>query len=167
MTARAAARRGYAGQRGTTLIELLITIAVLAVGFVALLSAFGETELAVGATSDDAQLVTRARAVSDIIQSEGFAYQWCAVGASYGAALDTALSKAGVNTSGVVVLAAAQALSTSTHVIGVGGPSTPLTPKNSCAGTGSAPDYGVQQIKFAVRSSAGHSVVRIVYKRWN
>ena len=69
MTARARERRGHAGQRGTTLIELLITIAVLAVGFVAVLSAFGETELAVGATSDDAQLVTRARAVADIIQS--------------------------------------------------------------------------------------------------
>jgi prepilin-type N-terminal cleavage/methylation domain-containing protein len=165
MTARAPARRGHAGQRGVTLIELLITIAVLAVGFVALLSAFAETELAVGATSDDAQLVSRARAVSDIIQSAGFAYQACAVAASYGPALDTALIKVGVTTSGVVVLEVAQAQIDSTHVIG--GRSVPLTPMNGCAGTGSAPDYGVQQIKFSIRSSAGHSVVRVVYKRWN
>jgi prepilin-type N-terminal cleavage/methylation domain-containing protein len=165
MTARAPARRGHAGQRGTTLIELLITIAVLAVGFVAVLSAFGETELAVGATSDDAQLVTRARAVADIIQSERFAYQSCAVAASYGPALDTALSKAGVSASGVVVLAVAQAMSNSTHV--VAGQSVPLTPIDACATTGSTPDYGVQQIKFSIRSSAGHSVVRTVYKRWN
>ena len=73
MTTPRAARRARASERGVTLIELLVTIAVLAVGFVALLSAFSADWLAVGTTSDDARQPPVPDESPRISKSEAFA----------------------------------------------------------------------------------------------
>jgi prepilin-type N-terminal cleavage/methylation domain-containing protein len=170
MTTPRAARRARASERGVTLIELLVTIAVLAVGFVALLSAFAQTELAVGTTSDDAQLATRAGRVAAYIQSEAFAYVQCTgpTGAAPSGTIPyaSALRNAGViNKAGDRIVTVAQATG-GDHAIA--GQSVPIVPHDcSLAGTGSLPDYGVQQIKFQVVAVDGRPLIRTVYKRWN
>ena len=153
-------RPARAAQRGATLIELLITIAILAVGFVAFLAAFAQTEGQVGSTADDAQLVSRARQISDLIQSEGFAYIVCA---SSGSGYQTALRNASVMTSRDTVVSVQQAQGTST-LTGPAG-TVPLTPISACSGSGS--DYGVQRITFRTASATGRTLTRVVYKRWN
>jgi prepilin-type N-terminal cleavage/methylation domain-containing protein len=154
VTLRPRQRRAHAGERGLTLIELLVTISVMGVGFLALLAAFSTIEVTVGATSDDAQLTSQARQVADYVESEGFTYVACATAASYQPALQAAIPlPAGYS---VTVNAVAQAS---------GGTDTNgnLSPIDGCSGS---PDYGVQQIKFTL-SSSRHSLTRIIYKRWN
>ncbi len=173
-------RRIRRGERGLTLIELLVTISLMGVGFLSLLAGFSTIELAVGATSDDAQLTSLARQVSDVIESESFAYVQCTgplgqapTGSIPVTSYKDALNKPGVVTKdafqtndAVTIVAVAQAVgSASSHT--VSGVSSPLLPINGCsAGPATGPDYGVQQIKFQV-ASAHHSLTRIVYKRWN
>lgn len=161
-------RRNHAGERGLTLIELLVTISIMTIAFLSLLAAFSTIQLTVGATSDAAQLTAIAREASDVIESESFAYVPCTgpLGqaptgvTSYQTAIQTAVS------SKVTVVAVAQAQgSASSHTIN--GTTVPLSPINGCSsGPATGPDYGVQQIEFKVASSR-HSITRIVYKRWN
>jgi prepilin-type N-terminal cleavage/methylation domain-containing protein len=154
VTSRSSQRRTRADERGLTLIELLVTISVMGVGFLSLLAAFSTIEVTVGATSDDAQLTSQARQIEDYIQSEGFAYVTCANPANYQPPLRAAIPlPAGYS---VTINAVAQAS---------GGSDTngALSPISGCSGS---PDYGVQQIKFTV-SSSRHSLARIIYKRWN
>ena len=178
MTAPRAARRARAGERGVTLIELLVTIGVLAVGFVALLTAFAQTELAVGTTRADALLVSRATQVAGYIQSdsEGFTYVKCTgpLGQSpggvksYRAQLYDTASKvriSGAWTSLDRIVSVEQA-STGNHT--VAGQQGPIAPRDcSLSGTGSSADYGVQRIVFQVVSPGGQTLTRTVYKRWN
>lgn len=153
-----------------TLIELVITIGLMAVVFVAVLAAFQLVEKAVGTTSNDAQLASRARAVEDFIQSETVAYFSCepTSGADYDSALQTAIAPGGklpwpaAATYTAHVVAVAQATG-GTHT--VTGASQPLVALHSCSTPGVA-DYGVQQIKIQV-STPQHSLTRVIYKRWN
>ena len=178
MTGPRAARRTRATERGVTLIELLITIGVLAVGFVAVLTAFAQTELAVGTTNANAILASRASQVASYIQASGnFTYVQCtgALGQSPGG-VKSYLAQLFDNTSKVRISGAwttrdrivsvAQATSGS-HT--VSGQQVPITPRSDCAlsGTGSTADFGVQQIVFQVVSPGGQVLTRTVYKRWN
>lgn len=173
MTVRQPRRRARAGERGLTLIELLVTIAIMGVGFLSILSAFAVVERQVGSTSDDAQLVSATRQVSDVMQAEGFPYVQCTGPAgqapsgvtSYQSRIRGLVTIAG-DTISVVAVVQAQA-SGSSHT--VSGSTTALVPISGCgsAGTGSGADYGVQRISVTVQSSSGNSVSRVVYKRWN
>ena len=177
MTKPRAARRTRATERGVTLIELLITIGVLAVGFVALLTAFAQTELAVGTTNADAILASRATQDASYIQSSGnFTYVECTgpLGQSPGgvksylAQLYDTTSKvriSGAWTSRDRIVSVAQA-SSGNHT--VAGQEVPIAPRDcTLSGTGSSADYGVQQIVFQVVSPGGETLTRTVYKRWN
>jgi Tfp pilus assembly protein PilV len=159
VTVRRGRRPKHAGEEGLTLIELLVTISLMTLGFLSLLAAFSTIEVTVGATSDDAQLTSQARQIQDYVESEGFAYIECASAANYQTAINSAISSGALKPLGytVTVNAVAQA-SGGSDTIGA------LSPVNGCSG--GSPDYGVQQIQFRV-SSLRHSLVRIVYKRWN
>jgi prepilin-type N-terminal cleavage/methylation domain-containing protein len=172
VTFRRGRRDRHADQRGITLIELLVTISIMGVGFLSLLAAFSTIELTVGATTDDAQLTSLARQVSDVIESEAFTYVPCtgATGqsptgiTSYQTAIRAAVTRPSTETISVLGVAQADG-SNSSHT--VSGATTALSPINGCsAGPATGPDYGVQQIKFQV-STSRNSVTRIVYKRWN
>jgi prepilin-type N-terminal cleavage/methylation domain-containing protein len=165
-------RRRRAGERGLTLIELLVTIAIMGVGFLSILSAFAVIERQVGSTSDDAQLTSVARQVGDVMESDSFKYVQCTgpagqppSGNSYQTTIRGLVAVPG-DTVTVVAVAQAQA-SGSSHT--VAGTTTPLNAISSCtsAGTASSADYGVQRITFKVQSSLGNSLSRVVYKRWN
>jgi prepilin-type N-terminal cleavage/methylation domain-containing protein len=154
----------HRGEQGVTLVELLVTIAIMTIGFVSVISAFSAIEIGVGSISKDAQLTSQARQVGDYIESDQFAYITCASAAGYDAPLQSAISAQTVRlTSGYTahVVLVAQA-SGGSHVIS--GTSSSLIPIGGCPGNGH--DFGVQQIEFQV-STTGHSIQRIVYKRWN
>jgi hypothetical protein len=153
------------------MIELLVTIAIMTIGFVSVISAFSAIEIGVGSISKDAQLTSLVREVGDYIQSERFAYITCDTGAAYDTQLQSAITArppsvivpAGY-TAKVILVAQA---SGGSHV--VSGVSSSLIPIGGCSG--SAHDFGVQQIEFQV-SAPGHTAARIlytriVYKRWN
>jgi prepilin-type N-terminal cleavage/methylation domain-containing protein len=167
-------RRTHEGERGVTLIELLVTIAIMALSFVALIAAFSTVELQVGTTSDDAQLTTLARQVTDVIETQsaqgGIAYVLCSSsgGTTYQTELNSAGLTTGTDTVTVVTVAQAQA-SGSSHVVSPNPAPVALNPISNCGGSGQSttPDFGVQQLTFRVSSTLGHSLVRIVYKRWN
>lgn len=156
-------RRTHRGECGVTLIELLVTIAIMTVGFVSVISAFSAIEIGVGSISNDAQLTSLARQVGDFIESEQFLYITCGTAAGYDASLQSAIPAPLVIPSGYAthVILVAQA-NGGTHV--VSGASSSLIPIGGCSG--SSHDFGVQQIEFQV-TVAGHSIQRIVYKRWN
>lgn len=157
MTARAR-RSGRAHERGLTLVELLVTLFLMSLGMVALLGLFSTIELSVGATNSDAQLATDMRHLEDYVESEQFTYIQCGTASAYQTALNGSYAAQGYAAS---VLTVVQALSGSQTT--TAGGSVPLTPR---AGCGSSVDYGVQQIQLRV-SASGHSVTRVVYKRWN
>jgi prepilin-type N-terminal cleavage/methylation domain-containing protein len=172
MTIRPFQRHTHRGERGVTLIELLVTIAIMTIGFVSVISAFSAIEIAVGSISKDAQLTSLARQVGNFIESEQFVYITCGSNSAYDTALQSAISTQAVRLPGSYtahVLLVAQASGGSHIVSGVSG-SQPLIPIGGCSGAGH--DFGVQQIEFQV-STPGHALAspviytRIVFKRWN
>jgi prepilin-type N-terminal cleavage/methylation domain-containing protein len=166
-------RHTHRGERGVTLVELLVTIAIMTIGFVSVISAFSTIELAVGTIGNDAQLTSLAREVGDYIESAQFAYITCGTYTAYDAALQSAIAtqavKLGASSYSAHVIQVAQASGGSHVVSGVSG-SQPLIPIGGCSGS-QPNDFGVQQIQFHVstqgRSSASSTYTRIVYKRWN
>lgn len=162
-------QRSHAGERGVTLIELLVTIAIMTLSFVALIAAFSTIELQVGSTNDDAQLTTLARQVTDVIETQpaqgGITYVLCSVagGATYQTELNGAVTPPAGDTMTIVSVSQAQA-SGSSHIVSPNPGPVALIPVSTCGGT---PDFGVQQITFRVSSNLGHSIVRTVYKRWD
>ena len=159
-------RRSRARQSGVTLVELLVTMFLMSLGFVSLLAAFSSIELSSGSLSDDAQLTSQVRQVGDYVQSEGYAYIVCGNAPGYQSTLQSAVTAGKVKmfvgyTAKVVAVAQS---SGGTHTAS-GVPGVALAPINGCTG-GASPDYGVQQIEVQV-SSAKHTMQRIVYKRWN
>ncbi len=163
-------RRGRGGERGVTLIELLVTIAVMTLGFVALIAAFSTVELQVSSTNDDAQLTTVARQAADVIETQvpqgGIAYVLCSpsAGGTYQTELNGAFKPPATDTLTIVSVAQAQA-SGSSHILSSNPAPVALTPVSTCGRA--SPDFGVQQITFKVSSSHRHSLVRTVYKRWD
>jgi multidrug transporter EmrE-like cation transporter len=169
-------RAARSGEGGLTLIELIVTIAIMMVSFVSVLAAISTVELMVGTTKQDALLTSAARQVGTYITTSNLHYSPCE--ASSGGDYTTALRAAVTTTNpapvgklylpsgySVSVMAVAQAqgsVSASYNV--VSGVNTALTPVAACTPT----DYGVQQIQFKVSSVGGRqSVTRIIYKRWN
>jgi Prokaryotic N-terminal methylation motif len=162
-------RHSRAAERGVTLVELLVTMFLMSLGFVSLLAAFSSIELSTGSLATDAQLTSQIRQVGDYIQSENFAYIVCGDTAAYQATLTAAVTAGKVNVNHLTgytftVVGVVQS-SGGTHTA-AGVPSA-LAAVNGCSsGPATGPDYGVQQIEVQV-SYAKHSLQRIVYKRWN
>ncbi len=158
-------RRARAGERGLTLIELLVTIALMGGGMVAMVGLFSTVTLSVGVTNADAQLAVQMRQVGDYVESEQFAYIECGTVAGYDTALQTAITASKVALpSGVTahVIALAQASGGTQTVSGV----PTAAPALAGCNNGTSADYGVQQVEVKVTSQT-HTLTRIVYKRWN
>lgn len=162
-------RRKHPSERGVTLIEMVVTIALLALGFVAMIGLFSVVVVVGRSPTNDAQLATQARQVADYLESEDLAYRTCGTAGQY----DNDVQTARASNPALDTIPS----STSAHVIRVnqatggtdtfhGTANTPLVPKAGCVGA--PPDYGVQQLEIKLQVvNSNQTVTRIVYKRWN
>jgi prepilin-type N-terminal cleavage/methylation domain-containing protein len=163
---RTLARRG---QVGLTLIEMIITIALLAVGIVGITSGIAATERIATINQDQAQLEVAMRQLSDFVRDSssttGLGYQWCAQVTSpvsaTSAGASTYTSKLPPKPSRVTQWGFS-AIYESTAGTVQGSP-TPFISNTGClAGTA---DWGVQEIKLMIFDGT-RSLARTVWKSY-
>lgn len=144
-------RRGHRGERGLTLIELLVAIALIGTAAVGVAYGFAAIVRTGTVTQDQARLEVASRQLSDFIRSRGaLPYVACATAATY--TLPSA--PAGLRWTITTV-----SIGTSAKHNGVS-----ETPVSTCLGrTGGGGDWGVQEITIRV-SSVGRSLSRVVWK---
>ncbi len=156
-------------QNGTTLIEMIVTMALLAVGFVGIGAGIAATEKFAAINQDQSQLEVAMRQLADYVRdssSTGLAYQLCAQvttpvsAASAGMSTYTstlpAIRPQGVTQWGFSAIYESTAGK-------VNGLLTSAMASFGCpAGTG---DWGVQEIKLAVFDGT-RSLTRIVWKSY-
>ena len=159
-------RRARPGERGLTLIELIVTMALLTLGVLAMLGLFSTIVIALRSTDSSGQMATQLRQVQDYIeQSVNLQYIPCGTAAAYDTALQGALPSIGVPASYSVHVVGLQQASSGSHTVG-GVAGLAISPIYVCAGSPS-PDYGVQQLELRIVDTSGHSLQRLAYKRWN
>jgi prepilin-type N-terminal cleavage/methylation domain-containing protein len=79
-----APRRGRGRQRGLTLIEMLVTLALIAVAVVGIAYGFSAVVRGSGTAQQQASLDTAARTVASYLQSSTLPYSPCATSSTYG-----------------------------------------------------------------------------------
>ena len=152
------------GQRGVTLIELAVTVALMATGVAALLGVLSTIEGSVRSATNLAQLTSISRQAGDVLTSEQVAYMACEGSAPYGftayqTALDNVSRPAGLQ----LRIVSVKQSTGGTHT--VNGTPQSITPINGCSNAGPA-DFGVQKVQFTATLGQS-SITRVVYKRWN
>ncbi|MGO8685955.1 MAG: type II secretion system protein J [Candidatus Dormibacteria bacterium] len=137
-----------AGERGLTLIELLVTIAVMSVAVVGITAGLAATQLDSSIAQTQAQLEAAMRDVSDYVGSDQLTYVGCAAPSNYQGAVSELSLPTGVTATVINVWK-------STKLNGV------LLTGSACPGGGY--DLGVQEIRLQV-ATATHSLTREVWK---
>jgi type II secretory pathway pseudopilin PulG len=152
-------RRTRAAERGLTLIEMIVTVAVMTLAVVGIAGAMAATERIASVTQDQAQLELAMRQLSDFVRdstpSTGLHYTLCAHSSDYIGQLPP--KPAGVTN--WTVSAVYESTSDSRNT-------TPVKPLRTCSGTCPAScvgDWGVQEITLRVSDGAS-SLTRVVWK---
>jgi prepilin-type N-terminal cleavage/methylation domain-containing protein len=165
---RRALRPRHGGQRGITLIELLVTIAVMAVGVVGITSSFATIQTSAHISQDQSALEVTMRNIDDYLRTTA-PYQWCApTTATY----DIPTTVIGVS---ALKVAPAVTLTTTTRAFanGVAEPplydcsgTTPISPQTgtTCPSTSTYCDWGVQRLTVTITSTTGRTLTRVVFK---
>jgi prepilin-type N-terminal cleavage/methylation domain-containing protein len=159
-----AARGRRGGERGVTLIEMLVTVAVMGAGVTAMVGGFAGAERGAAVARAQSALVAALRTASDEVRAAPYlACAGVAAGEGY------SVSVPGVTAAATVVRpTAAPALSSATGPVasaadlcGATGEAMHASP--CTAGAGEACDYGVQRVTVSV-SAAGRTLSRDVWK---
>jgi prepilin-type N-terminal cleavage/methylation domain-containing protein len=159
-------RRNHYGEHGLTLIEVLLTIVIMAIGVVGVMGGVAASQRISGINQDQAQLEAAMRQLSDYVRdssSQGLAYKLCADTTTTPYSLSGAGSApAGIQWSITSVVespysAANPALNGGTRN---GTATTPPTGGVCSATTG---DWGVQEITLKVKDAA-RSLSRVIWK---
>lgn len=159
------ARRRRGGERGVTLIEMLVTVAVMGAGIAAMLGGFAGAERAAAVARSQAALVDALRTAADEVSAAPYAA--CA-GIASGVAYPVSVPGVVATASAVVRPASPPSLSAggvpvsvSAVLCGAGGGSAV---GSSCvAGAAQACDYGIQRVTVTV-SGGGRTLSRDVWK---
>jgi prepilin-type N-terminal cleavage/methylation domain-containing protein len=159
------ARRRHRGERGVTLVEMLVTVAVMGAGIAAMLGGFAGAERSAAAARSQAALVDALRTAADAVTAAP--YVPCA-GVASGAGYTVAVPGAVASATTVVRPATPPALSAggtsvpvSTILCGVTGEAAS---GSSCTpAAGQVCDYGIQRVTVTV-SAAGRTMSRDVWK---
>jgi prepilin-type N-terminal cleavage/methylation domain-containing protein len=159
------------GERGLTMIEMIITIALITVGVLGIAGGIASAERIARISQDQAQLEAQARQLSDWVRdstSKGLNYQPCATTANYQTSVNAAIT-AGILTppAGVQLTISHVYFSTSGSRNGAG--TAPLnTCSGACPGASCVGDWGVQEITLLVKeptaSTGLRSLTRTVWK---
>lgn len=159
------ARRRRGGERGVTLVEMLVTVAVMGAGIVAMLGGFAGAERSAAAARSQAALVDALRTAADEVTAAP--YVPCA-GVASGVAYPVAVPGVTATAATVVrpstppaLTAGGTPVSVSTILCGVSGEAAS---GSSCTpGAGQVCDYGIQRVTVTV-SAAGRTLSRDVWK---
>ena len=154
MTEQPYQRRGRRSQRGLTLIEMLVAVAVITVGVSGIIGGIAIVEKVAGIAQNQANLEVVMRQLSDLVRSDnGLPYKPCAQPTgSTKYTLPSAPS--GVTWSITAIMESTSATRN--------GSSLPLPTGSSSCGS-STYDWGVQEITLQV-SSTSRSLTRTVWK---
>jgi prepilin-type N-terminal cleavage/methylation domain-containing protein len=149
-------------ESGLTLIESLVTIAIITVGVVGVAGAVGATERLAGINQDQSQLEVAMRHLTDFVRdstSKGLAYTKCAQPSTYNSQLPAVQTPVTIWTITTVNVSPYPGG-------GTRGPSAPsqvaTDPLQVCSG-GNTGDWGVQEITLKV-STAQRSLTRTIWK---
>jgi hypothetical protein len=142
-----------------TIVEMLVTIAVVTIGVLGIAFAIGGAEKSAGIVQDQANLEVAMRQMSDFVRSDlaapnGLTYKPCATPGVY------ALPAKPAGVASWVIPAGGIHESTSATRNGLSLPNP--TGPSSC-GSG-VYDWGVQEITLQVTSTTGHTLTRTVWK---
>jgi prepilin-type N-terminal cleavage/methylation domain-containing protein len=164
-----AARDGRKGQRGLTLIEMLVAIAIMTVGVIGIAASFANIQRDAQVGQNQASLEATMGHVTDYLRSKAVAYTYCAQqGSTYSVGMTVEGVNLGLNAPPSVTL---------TKVTNVDSNGTVLPPLFDCAsgspvapppGTTVCPssycDWGVQRLTVTITSTTGRSLTRVVFK---
>ncbi len=167
-------RRRRRTESGLTLIEMLVTIALMAVAVVGLLGAVANIEKNAQITTDQSTLEVTMRQITDYLRApysgdttNSTAYVFCA--GSYTVPPSIA-GKAVLAPSGPLASATATvALASSATRVGASAPfpvedctTHQFAPQQAC--TAAKCDWGVQRLTVKITSTTGRSLTRVMYK---
>jgi prepilin-type N-terminal cleavage/methylation domain-containing protein len=139
---------------GLTLIEMLVTIAVIGIGVVGIAYGFAAAVRSAGDTQEQATLDGAAHYLADYMQSDSVTYQTCATSYPAPSMTDPSAASAAYLDEGVPWLPS--------FPVAVSSPSpTPGYASLKTCTTGD--DYGVQEITITV-TDHGISVTQVVWK---
>jgi len=156
-------RRQHSGERGLTLIEVIITIALLTIGVVGVAGGIASAEHISNISQNQAQVEVQMRQLTDWVRDStptGLTYQPCATTSTYQTSVNAAIT-AGVLTvpAGVQLAITHVYFSTSGSRNSVG--TAPLnTCSGSCPGASCVGDWGVQEITLKVSEPTASGGVR-------
>ena len=167
-------RRRHRSESGLTLIEMQVTIALMAVAVVGLLGGVANIEKNAQVTTDQSTLEVTMRQITDYLRApyngdaaNSTAYVFCAATYTVPASIagKAVLAPSGPLSSAVVTVAVA---SSATRV----GASAPFpiedctthqfAPQQAC--TAASCDWGVQRLTVKITSTTGRSLTRVIYK---
>jgi prepilin-type N-terminal cleavage/methylation domain-containing protein len=159
-----AARGRRDGERGVTLIEMLVTIAVMGAGVTAMVGGFAGAERGVAVARAQSALVAALRTASDDVRAAP--YRACA-GVAAGEGYSVGVPGVAAATT-VVRPTAPPTLSSATGPIAsaatlCGASGGAMAGAACAAGAAEACDYGIQRVTVSV-SSAGRTLSRDVWK---
>jgi prepilin-type N-terminal cleavage/methylation domain-containing protein len=179
-------RQHRRGERGLTLIEIIITIALLTVGVVGIAGGIASAERIASVSQQQAQLEVQMRQLSDWARdstSTGLPapcttatgtvfclpYKTCATTATYQAFVNSAITAGILPPAAVAKLTVTHVyFSTSASRLGGTAPLAGHTCSGSCPGGSCVGDWGVQEITLTVSQPTGtsspRSVTRTVWK---
>lgn len=146
-------------ENGLTLVESLVTIAVMAVGVVGIGAALAETEHIAAINQDQSQFEVAMRQLSDFVRdssSSGLTYKTC----EQSTANDTSAYNKQLPARPPGLFWTIAHVDESSAGTRNGAPTPPLSTKGCAPGTG---DWGVQEITVTV-SDGARSLTRTVWK---
>ena len=154
-------RQAHRAEGGLTLIESLVTIAVMSVGVVGIGFALAETEQVALITQDQSQLEVAMRQLSDFVRdstpSTGLTYQLCATAAAYNSHLPSPPSGVTAWSTSAVYLS-----TSGTRNLVATAPIKYCVTQGTCTDTKPC-DWGVQEIVLSV-SHGTRSLSRTIWK---
>jgi len=152
-------------ERGLTLVEMIVTIAVITIGIIGISAGLSQTHFIAGVNQDQAQLEVAMRQLSDYVRdsssASGLSYKLCAKTTDYASginanfpALPPKVTSWGVS---------AVALSTSGNRNSVGTPPIQYCKTPATCNSSNLCDWGVQEITLFVANGT-HTLTRTVWK---
>ena len=156
--------RRHRGQKGMTLIDTLVGMALMTIGVAGITYSFSAMETSAAVSTDQARLQAEMRQLSDFVRSpDALAYQQCATMSQYTTLIGNNSAFAGNKfppaTSDSWSVVWVRKSTSATRTVG-GVPSSPPHWADCGSGVG---DWGVQEIQLKVQSPS-RSLTRVVWK---